>query len=498
MGQIALAGALLVYACVRLAFDDFTWLRALMLASSIAWIWTAINTWRAQRKGESGEAAQVPDAVPPAASQPPIFTREHAAILRQVMEVSRVARQPPPELSEAEVRATARPAIFLRRASLPVPLDHPARSYFGGLPRLPPELAWPEKGDPLTFLAQIDLAELPPIDASPLPRTGTLYFFSNANSDSPEGDDGQVLYYAGDASSVPLRALPANTSRYGIGDEPWPWLPDDSLWTQTTFRLPIEFWPFESFSGWIPLPHGLPPQTAERLDEVIAAERVRVFGPDEATDREPWRALECDTDEWPFAWIAIELGARSFVHSVDEALRQAKEDTVAADYRRVREAATLWIERATAEVSHSPVDDESRVRFLSEWRTLIADYRRISGTAKRRGRHPIRDQSKVVMAACYVCAANGASQLIPEIYRSALERWNDVHRTFPQHQMLGYGERVQSAAYERMDQVLLLQIKGDVGLGWHSNIGCALQFWIRPEQLAERAFQTVELTLECD
>ena len=81
---------------------------------------------------------------------------------------------------------------------------------------------------------------------------------------------------------------------------------------------------------------------------------------------------------------------------------------------------------------------------------------------------------------------------------AALERWNDVHRTFPEHQMLGYGERVQAAAYERMDQVLLLQIKGDVGLGWHSNNGCALQFWIRPEQLAESAFDTVDLTLECD
>lgn len=498
MRQIALAGALLVYACVRLAFDGFTWIRALMLASSIAWILTAINNWRAKRNGESGEA-EVPDPAPPAAAHSPIFTREHAAVLRQAMEFNRVARQQPPELSEAEIRATARPAIFLRRASLPVPLDHPARSYFGGLPRLPAELAWPEKGEyALTFLAQIDLAELPAIDASPLPRTGTLYFFSDANSECPEADDGRVLYYAGEASSVPLRALPANACRYGIGDELWPWLPDDSLWTKTTFRLPIEFVPFESFSGWIPRSHGLPPQTAERLDEVIAAERVRVFGPDEAPNREPWQALECDTDEWPFAWIAIELGARSFVHSVDEALRRAEEKSVAGDYGRMREAATQWIERATAEVSHSPVDHESRVEFLGEWRTLIADYRRISDSVKVYSRDPVRDLRNVVMVACYVCAANGASQLIPEIYRSALERWNDVHRTFPQHQMLGYGERVQAAAYERMDQVLLLQIKGDTGLGWHSNNGCALQFWIRPEQLAESAFQTVDLTRECD
>lgn len=498
MGQIALAVALLVYAGVRLAFDGFNWIRALMLASAIAWIWTAINNWRAKRDAESDEA-KVADPAPSAAAPSPIFTREHAAVLRETMEFNRVARQPPPEVSEADIRATARPAIFLRRASLPVPLDHPARSYFGGLPRMPTELAWPEQSEhALTFLAQIDLAELPAIDASPLPRTGTLYFFSNTNSECPEADDCRVLYYAGDASSAPLRELPANTQRYGIGDELWPWLPDDSLWTQTNFRLPIEFVPFESFSGWIHRSHGLPPQTAERLDDVIAAERVRLFGPDEAPDREPWQALERDTEEWPFAWIAIELGARSIVHAVDEAMKQAEAQSVADDYKRMRETASRWIERVKAEVSHSPVDDESRIEFLGEWRTLVADYRRISNTVKIYGRDPLRDLSNVVMAACYVCAANGASQLIPETYRSALERWNDAHRTFPQHQMLGYGELVQAAAYERMDEVLLLQLKGDIGLGWHTNTGCALQFWIRPEQLTETAFQTVELTLECD
>jgi hypothetical protein len=63
MGQIALAGALLVYACVRLALDGFSWIRALMVVSSIAWIWTAIINWRAKRNGESGEA-QAPDPAP--------------------------------------------------------------------------------------------------------------------------------------------------------------------------------------------------------------------------------------------------------------------------------------------------------------------------------------------------------------------------------------------------------------------------------------------------
>ena len=49
------------------------------------------------------------------------------------------------------------------------------------------EFPWPEKETyerfALTFLAQIDLAELPEIQSSPLPRSGTLYFFSDPNGD---------------------------------------------------------------------------------------------------------------------------------------------------------------------------------------------------------------------------------------------------------------------------------------------------------------------------
>jgi hypothetical protein len=39
---------------------------------------------------------------------------------------------------------------------------------------------------------------------------------------------------------------------------------------------------------------------------------------------------------------------------------------------------------------------------------------------------------------------------------------------------------------------------GHEALGWHSNIGCALQFWVSADALQRRAFDTVEMTLECD
>jgi hypothetical protein len=88
--------------------------------------------------------------------------------------------------------------------------------------------------------------------------------------------------------------------------------------------------------------------------------------------------------------------------------------------------------------------------------------------------------------------------VIPEMYRQALEEWNDPSVTFPKHQMLGHGDKVQWAPVEYAQHTLLLQLIGDLGIGWHSNDGCTLQFWIEPEALRQATFESVEMTLECD
>src|SRR6186713_1234987 len=54
-------------------------------------------------------------------------------------------------------------------ASLPL-----GASRFGGAPDVPADFDWPGAGEPLAFVAQINLAELP---ASELPSVGWLVFF---------------------------------------------------------------------------------------------------------------------------------------------------------------------------------------------------------------------------------------------------------------------------------------------------------------------------------
>lgn len=60
----------------------------------------------------------------------------------------------------------------------------------GGTPNMPVDIAWPMRrsGDPHSFLAQIDLAGLEICDGLPLPDSGSLFFFCDAEY-LPDGSD---------------------------------------------------------------------------------------------------------------------------------------------------------------------------------------------------------------------------------------------------------------------------------------------------------------------
>src|ERR1700752_5223115 len=97
-------------------------------------------------------------------------------------------------MQENELNAARAPAIWFRR--------HPgkaARNQLGGRPALPPDIEWPrqhESGTPLHFLAQVELARLPPTplekdaDAPALPPSGFLFFFADMVEEMLWGDNG--------------------------------------------------------------------------------------------------------------------------------------------------------------------------------------------------------------------------------------------------------------------------------------------------------------------
>ena len=81
---------------------------------------------------------------------------------------------------EGPIRDVAKLVAPLSTPAVHVVLsDAPARSHFGGSPRLPPDIRWPERdGTKLAFLARLSLPEIHRAHAVPwLPRDGALLFF---------------------------------------------------------------------------------------------------------------------------------------------------------------------------------------------------------------------------------------------------------------------------------------------------------------------------------
>lgn len=110
--------------------------------------------------------------------------------------------------------------ILLRQ--VPIRFDEPARSWLGGLPQMPADLAWPrtDAGAPLQFVAQVCCADLPKgLWAGLGPRNGWLLLFVDCYSMESGNEDGnvQVLHVT---ELGPEREPPEDmgTYRHAMGD----------------------------------------------------------------------------------------------------------------------------------------------------------------------------------------------------------------------------------------------------------------------------------------
>lgn len=112
-----------------------------------------------------------------------------------------------------EVFALGRPSLRLRLEGPDEEDDAQPRSRVGGDPDLPPDFEWPVcEGTPMTFVAQLDLAELAAYEAaSELPAAGLLSFFYAPVA--PEGDPlnpARVVLFEDPAGLVRRPAPPAS------------------------------------------------------------------------------------------------------------------------------------------------------------------------------------------------------------------------------------------------------------------------------------------------
>ena len=422
-----------------------------------------------------------------------------------------------------ELEESALPAVLVRRSDLPVPLTHPARSFFGGLPRLPPQLEWPTaevranvelETVALTFVAQIDLAEVPGSSWSPLPKRGTLYFFCSSVFVGEGHPPCRVLYSPKDGGAYPDRAPPPDLMPLAgtDGDAQVKWLdPTIDFHSKVEFKYPLSFRLFRDFYFLEDAVGG----------ELMIEELCKALGPGEPNERDLLqfrRASEYEKDEhWPFNWLLITYVVRSVLSRVLRDLTSGSyykplTDEAAAELKRLRAGAIGWLERCRALTPMDDVDADTKAAFRSWLADVVRAYEKMDGQVSTYTTQITADLGNAInhTIRCMVAQDVDARDDAPLSYVANLARqnhWktptveNGKYRHFSTalHQMLGYGSGPQDATEVHLEDMLLLQIQGDLAFfNWHSNIGCVLHFWIDRDALAQLDFSQVVATYECD
>lgn len=156
--------------------------------------------------------------------------------------------------------AARRPALLLDKMPEPDAQGAPG-CWLGGLPTLPPDIAWPwftYHGRPLCpmhFVAQIDLAALPALEGLPdRPTSGTLFFFATPLLshllDGGCGDKGRVFHVPGDVSGLPPSPMPAFPDFADFPSFGGNWAGHYAEMRTTALdRWTIGFRPFDSFGA---------------------------------------------------------------------------------------------------------------------------------------------------------------------------------------------------------------------------------------------------------
>jgi hypothetical protein len=407
-----------------------------------------------------------------------------------------------PSLLE-RLRATGRPAILLRPSA---PADPEARSWFGGLPRLPPELEWPEiEGRPLSFLAELDLADAPRVEDSLLPAEGVLYVFARLDLEEDVGESGRVrvLYHPGSVAGLPERAPPPGLPRLDAGSlyHPFAWLEDDEPLARIDAKHSIAMQAFTSYDPYFP-----PPDEQEEWNDTQSAEyEDAVFelsqealgpGPEPVAGFSDFGGAR-DAD-WPQSWRYVEHAARGLVFLLTRYSTYSRASWppsgLALSSALTGEAGE-WRARAAADPDSALPRDHFE-RFRAWWASVQSRsdaVRQASDGASFSigGRVEAIALQSARVAFLQTCSMGGD---VPE---AVAVRFRAATRRPETHQMLGYGVSAQEGPLEHAEDVLLLQISGDSTLSAF-NTGCVLHLWIRPEELAARRFDRVTATFECD
>lgn len=437
--------------------------------------------------------------------QPRRLTREEIAAVGQ---------------SRAQLRAildrTARQAVALLEGA-PSPAMDSARSWFGGLPKMPAGLDWPRRRStrkPMTFLAQVDLSEIPET-ARPqdLPKTGTLWFFATIDYVMEEPEQVAVLYRPAGSEPWPERAPPKDLGP--VREDEWPHdiFPEGDPRASIAIKTPMRLVAHKSYDA---------AARPDLFDRDRLREMVRIFreedleaalphhakiGPSVFSPAEyggidwgtakpgTWPPIGADT--WPQAGVFAETAALSVSSGLHPPWQDdppwAPEALALRDQidREARQQAATWGARR-----FTPLNADERKAFRA-WAASVsarteAMPREKTGGIRLLSGSLVVDEQHSRYSAYQVLEHGAPLEVLPEPMRRDWD-WMDTPNL---DQMFGYGAPVQDAAEQYRDHVLLIQLADTPSRTWTG--GGVLSFWISKEDLAKGRFERAFPSLESD
>jgi len=433
------------------------------------------------------------------------------------------AWQPPPgtpaDQADAWVRDHQGPAYGLYRR---FPDKVPTLSYLGGAPTLPQGLTWPlhhATGLHCPFLGQIDLSALPPLNASPLPTDGVLFFFLDPGTTGPTWGQNCVLFTP-DRATVPNTPAPVPADLPALGGDVLhggfcfgPQRRDADEHRRTTLpQFALDIAPVVSVRtpDWDLSPPDLRQAILHRLDSLdpppppLDTTALGLPpGPEAGPSLAELRGWAAAGGPWPLTWGVVELLTRRVVlpHTrlnpgkLDGPLR-LEADTLRDTHR---DALLGWRAQAEEAGRTTTVPEAARLAFRS-WivESFVAenllwlasmglDVRPLDPEAAWTRMsmlwetEPLRGATLDALALT-LDLHGGNPYAVPTVLREAAAP--TLRPQTGRHQMLGHG--LAALDDRSRDSVLLFQLNSDSGLlvSWGDSGKGTLEIRIAPEDLA--------------
>jgi hypothetical protein len=324
----------------------------------------------------------------------------------------------------------------------------------------------------------------------------------------------RILYSDTNGDAYPDRLPPPSLMPLAgsDGDAQVKWLdPAFDFHSRVEFKYPVSFRIFRDFYFYEDAVGG----------ELMVEELCKALGPGEPAQRDllQWRTpADYEKDEdWPFNGLLIAYVVRAVLSCVLSDLRPGSfykplTSEAVAELNRLRDGAIGWLERCRALTPMHGVDADTKGNFRTWLFDVMRAYKNLEGQVYTSATLISDNLGNAINHTIRCMATEGADTLddVPHSYLMNLARqnhWkaptanNGKYRHFDTaiHQMLGNGSGPQGAAEVHSEDLLLLQLSGDLAFfDWHSIIGCVLHFWIDRDALARCDFSRAVATLECD